>query len=530
MSSAGNGISAEKDKHDLPDDEAFETPDEPVPELLHLRSEWFQEPIGIHNRKQEGEIRKRNRRRTKRLQVKARRRINELKPDANELIVDISGEYVFVLYNPTAGFGQCREFTTSGIQYVRFSEPSETEVFFYDIVQGKLIEDIPEGIVHLLRVVRSLGNVKKAAKVVVIGGTGTFMDVLEDCYIGNIELSKLVFSVIPCGLHNDVARSLGFRKRETHLLDSEMFTMKAIISEMSQFVQSSMDVWVVSVSLLPGGQFIHIDKYSGKKTSQATMEKEFIMASHFSIGLNSRIGLGVDKRRDIDKGAEKGSYFFETIKKSCRRSTDINTVIRKLEFFPPETRLLQIEEVDHGLTPNSGRRSVTPSGGEGRRFTIASETVEGTAVFCQNENDEQGTTQNIPRLKKCVSFAFVNTPYFFGNRAVWRNSKGKKGLSGGADRDILTTGMSLNDGKLEVMSFPSACPFSGLTGLRVGQGSGPWKLTFQELDESTRVYFQCDGECFYMTKPESLQIQHLQPIKVLCNPNSLPPSTKTCHQ
>eukprot|EP00923_Selenidium_pygospionis_P021141 GHVN01036415.1.p1 GENE.GHVN01036415.1~~GHVN01036415.1.p1 ORF type:complete len:232 (-),score=12.88 GHVN01036415.1:112-807(-) len=220
------------------------------------------------------------------------------------------------------------------------------------------------------------------------------------------------------------------------------------------------------------------------------------MSNYFSMGVESRIGIGFDKRRTTSKFGNKWAYFTEGLKKSFLSSTP------------------KVEDLINSMIRMSDQASADPM--EFVAKCAECENERGTLVFSTRSTTEAGQ----PVLSDCASLIAINIPSFASGNDIWANAVGRTAFGG--DEDLCQARQVMGDGMLEFLGFASAASL-GLevaikgNGRRVHQGSGPWKLNFHPLGPKVKTYFQVDGEFFIATRPDFVGIRRTKQIQVLAH-------------
>lgn len=117
-----------------------------------------------------------------------------------------------VLINPTAGKGKSIK-ALAKVEKILQENNREYKVYF------------TEGKNHATTLTAMLNNEKEDTKLIVLGGDGTYNEVLN----GIKDFEKITVGFIPCGTGNDFVRS-------TTISNDISFTMKAILEEQTKFM------------------------------------------------------------------------------------------------------------------------------------------------------------------------------------------------------------------------------------------------------------------------------------------------------
>ncbi|CDU20013.1 hypothetical protein YYC_00590 [Plasmodium yoelii 17X] len=325
--------------------------------------------------------------------------------------------------------------------------------------------------------------------VIIAGGDGTLNWVLKEAELYDIDTSIFAISMIPFGTGNDFANAFGWKKPIGMLKPKDTFgILNNVISQIFKSEILYHDYWNIEVVLNEDGYF---DKINSKTKQKETLTKnndnvknlKFHMTNYFSIGIDSRIGRGFERHRKNNAILNKMVYAIEGFKKiSSKKNVPINLVIDKM------TTGDNFEDI----------------------------------IFTTNKKE------NAPLLNKAMSIVCVNIPSYSSGNDIWKHTD-KLGLKLPKDynaenkkkyNDLRRSQQQVGDGILEFVTYRSGVDlglefaFKGRA-CRIHQGEGPWKIDFKE--NITGVYFQVDGEFFYMTKPKYLSVKYYKKLNVLKN-------------
>ena len=404
---------------------------------------------------------------------------------------------IFVFVNPTSGGNKASAITSIGAETLRFrGEEIESKVFIFDIRQGKS-GDKP-GFVTLRDQLerRKYITDSNPIRVLVAGGDGTVMWTIQEAIAHHVDTTRIAFGVIPYGTGNDFARALGWggSSPSTGIFDDGMKEFKLMVKDWLQADVKSFDIWEIAVTV--NHETGHIKQVKNKQkvvmetSSSASPSSKSLttlvkpMCNYFSVGIESRIGLGFDKKRTKSQFLNKAVYGWEGLKKLFTSTPKISDVVVSLSAH------------DKVIFSNEGK--------------------EGT---------------NVPKLLgRPVSLIFMNINSFAGGCNLWEGAK-KPGLTGlDKSSELFSTPQSCGDGKIEVLTYKSLPglsmeqakgTFLSGNGCRIAQESGPVRLQFKPELGTKRTYMQIDGEFFTLDNPESIVITHKIAVRVLAKPKSI---------
>jgi diacylglycerol kinase (ATP) len=248
------------------------------------------------------------------------------------------------------------------------------------------------------------------------------------------------------------------------------------------------NVWDITWHFRESGDVFSWNSKNKSKESLGVKTFHRLMSNYFSIGVESRIGLGFEKKRTKSRISNKIRYGIEGIKKMCCTKTNkLNTVMKsltQLKLDGSERNILStnIETPSENLIRNQD--SI-------HKYFLGGNPV---SLICTNINSMMG-----------------------GQHNMWENGrKNTLGLSGLNGKPMSKKEMTFNDqsqhddGILEFMTIPSVCMLSLGKPNRIAQDKGPFTIHFNEPTAKGGVistYFQIDGEYYKVVNPEKVTIK-----------------------
>lgn len=149
-----------------------------------------------------------------------------------------------------------------------------------------------------------LSVIVSMVKVIIGGGDGTVMWLIEDLKNSDIDIRKCIFGVVPLGNSNDLSNALGWGGKLNASSDMEQF--KNIVIQLAEATSIFVDVWEMRlqvdevrgyIKLKDQGEIIQftndmktsiVDNITNLKLK--TLRKTFI--NYFSLGYDARVGFG----------------------------------------------------------------------------------------------------------------------------------------------------------------------------------------------------------------------------------------------
>ena len=375
-------------------------------------------------------------------------------------------------------------------------------------------------------------------KVLIAGGDGTVLSIIETLNNSNINISNLIFGHIPLGTGNDLSNALGFSNRIS--INETPHSLYTTLLKYHNAIPSKVDVWKMDLSLSShDGDIIEIKNKSktskqGIQIDNETHMKVYsrIFINYLSLGYDARVGYNFDKNRSDSRTHNKCIYFWEGLKKNfCRRTAPVSSFLESFTVLEDEN-----ESINEGTFLSHNNNNNMSSNRQQQ------EVCEPKVKFCfkpkKSLNDLEKNNKCIIMKGEPASIICQNiNMYMAGVVDIWKESKERtnlevintehqkeykyklKQMSSGEQR--------LDDHQLEFFTYSNGL----VTGMermirgladKLYHGRGPIVMKFKQMnnninsdnDKYHRIYLNVDGEYFQLVKPVQMRIQL---ARELCN-------------
>ena len=288
------------------------------------------------------------------------------------------------------------------------------KAIFFDLVNR---EDNEKG-KKLLKYISERGKINKEKgltenfwkiKVIIAGGDGTILSMIDSFVKYGIDLNFCTFGHIPLGTANDLSNSLGFSDH-INLSEGNMDDLYSILLKYYNAQFGKVDIWKIDLQLDANEGEILVNNKNGKvqlKDENGNLIKRYKRSfiNYISLGYDARVGYNFDAHRTNSRCMNKCVYFIEGTKKMCCRKTI--TVQEFLESFT-------VYDSDE----NSVNQESFFSNNNNEIFSKnnLSDTI-------QNQNYQDNNTYNslgINNQKHKIKFQFVSEK-FLGNGHISNN-------------------------------------------------------------------------------------------------------------
>ena len=376
-------------------------------------------------------------------------------------------------------------------------------------------------------------------KILLGGGDGTVLRIVEDLFKNNINLHKCIFGNIPMGTGNDLSNSMGFGSTVT--LNYQIKQLQRVLYTYLIATEIKIDIWELEVKVEDNGKIIQItqngpmimyeennnnnDNNNNKNENKKILKnwrKTFI--NYMSIGFDARVGYIFEKKRTASRLFNKVIYGWEAIRRylCCKKIISLSEIIDS--FQVPNSDILfkknpndpnnkgissefsesEIESSSNEKNKNIFLRDVNNEVVSFRKINLIGTHVN---IICQNINFYMGGTENIWKSSEHLGIKIMKKlktydKYLKYKRRIFRKFKDQKP----------------DDKKIEIFTYKSGFHMAlerVATGqaARVYQGIGPIYFLFKthpskkEIEALNKVYINADGEFFHLNQPLELSIR-----------------------
>ena len=212
---------------------------------------------------------------------------------------------IYLFANPYSGSREASAYTNLPLENYRFTLEGENEVFLR-IVNITIREKVEIGKEYIKNSIETKFNTNinddkpikmteygKKVIVVICGGDGTFMNIVQEFKEDGIDIDKIAFTQFPFGTANDVANAFRWGRTPPKQMLNNLFR---VCTELIEATEDKFNIWEVSFTVrerdgdifIPGGR--HIKSLCTKKITR-------IMCHSFSFGADARVGLAFELKR-----------------------------------------------------------------------------------------------------------------------------------------------------------------------------------------------------------------------------------------
>ena len=373
-------------------------------------------------------------------------------------------------------------------------------------------------------------------KILIAGGDGTVLGIVEELNKEKIPLPRCVFGAMPFGTGNDLSNALGFGNecKVGGINDFQRVLYTYLIG-----TESKIDIWELSLNMnqITGAMFDVIKngeklKEDENKNKVLNFKKTFV--NYFSLGFDARVGFQFEQRRTSNRCCNKVVYALEGAKRifCCKKNYGLGQL---LDGFLEGSTNKNNNNTDNTNSDKDDVNIITeekPSDedieevpNEPLISTEETNTIEKKFIFrTKSQGQKDIVLKGNPVTLICQNIDF----YMGGTRNIW----GKTSHIGIQQEELTKDeyreykkqvvdnwkNQAFDDKQIEFFTFEHGIEIGlekvarGLA-KRVYQGTGPVFLEFKKEPNDTerialtKVYVNCDGEFYHLQNPTEICVR-----------------------
>ena len=376
---------------------------------------------------------------------------------------------------------------------------------------------------------------KNKIKILIAGGDGTVLRVVEDLNKVKIPIDRCIFGAMPFGTGNDLSHSLGFGN-ECKVDDIKNF--QRVLYTYLIGTPSKIDIWELDIvvnkeeggiyDVITNGETIKNDENGEKMTD---FKKTF--ANYFSLGFDARVGYQFEQRRTSSRFCNKLIYGIEAAKRilCCKKNYGLTQLLDSfLEGEDDDEKLFikenpSLKSDDSTLNDFSDIEEVKSKSNGDKKESL----IDKRKLIFKTKNGEDNIKNDIVLKGNPVTIICQNIDFYMGGtQNIWDKSSHmgitkpevnkeqyqeyKKQVFDHFQRQVY------DDKIIEFFTYENGIELGlervapGLA-RRVYQGRGPVYLEFKKHPDNTekkalgKVFLNCDGEFYRLQNPVEISVR-----------------------
>jgi diacylglycerol kinase (ATP) len=419
--------------------------------------------------------------------------------------------------------------STFDLRLAKFDALVEFSTIIFNIIDK---DDMTRGKKFIKKYLSDFPDYK--IKILIAGGDGTVLGIVEDLNKEGIELNRCIFGAMPFGTGNDLSHSLGFGN------ECKVGGIRSFHRVLYTYLigtPTKIDIWELSVmvnqnigtifDVVKNGEKIKEDQTHNKVLQ---FQKSFI--NYFSLGFDARVGFQFEQRRSSSRFCNKFIYAVEAAKRifCCKKNYGLTQLLDsfqegevgdtidahiKVNNISEKEELKAFEDVRNDpLIPKEDNENLLDK--SQRKLIFKTKNAEDSDsdivlkgnpvnIICQNIDFYMGGTQNI--WDKSSHIGITQEDATKNQYKEYR-----KGVLESFQKQ------AFDDKKIEFFTYEHGIEL-GLERVargmakRVYQGAGPVFLEFKKNPDNTekialsKVYLNCDGEFYHLQNPTQISVK-----------------------
>ena len=357
-------------------------------------------------------------------------------------------------------------------------------------------------------------------KILIGGGDGSVLSIIEDLHNEKINLQKCVFGAMPLGTGNDLSNAMGFDSQCEIGIKIEYF--QRVLYTYLTASTIKIDIWKLQLKvdkeegkifdIISNGEIELKDENNNDLTY---FTKTFI--NYMSIGFDAKVGFMFGQRRTSSRIFNKLIYALEAGKNILRglfqKKLGLSSLLENLislEGDNIENKILSNDE-NYFLDEEyfkllNNKKVIFESIDKGKKKNYNRTILKGSPVVlvCQNIEYYMGGTENIWGMSDQIGIQTCGLKR--KERKIYENK-----IANSFHKQ------SSNDRQIEFITYNHGMDMgldrvAGGKARKIHQGLGPFFITFKKIlskgqkKKLNKVYINIDGEFYHLVQPKQILI------------------------
>ena len=471
-------------------------------------------------------------------------------------ILELGGQYrvstvndYMVLKFPECSNSMANE-TASSVLPIAGNEKSYRAAVFDPSITFSLVvfnilekEEFKKGKMFIKEYLNRYG--KNKIRILIGGGDGTVLSVVEDLNEEKINLERCVFGAVPLGTGNDLSNAMGFGNRVN--LNKKISHFHRVLYTYLISEQCKIDVWELTLQVKENGLINEVKK-DGEHTKYDESGKILLKSytktfiNYMSLGFDARVGFNFEQKRSSSRCLNKVIYGWEAAKRylCCRKNIPLTTildsfqVIDQTKIIPEEREVITSEQQEQMIVEDDKKEKLIQGDNSEEAKNEEQNLLKKRVTIFRTEDSNSNESG-----KDYLKVGLVGNPidiicqninfYMGGTRDIWEHSGSQLGLKviNAKEEEMKNyknkvisqfNEQRYDDKKIEFFTYESGISMalervaSGQAN-KIYQGEGPVIMTFKENPDKkeeaalNKVYLNADGEFFHLLQPKELIVR-----------------------
>ena len=455
-------------------------------------------------------------------------------------ILELGGQYrvstvndYMVLKFPECSNSMANE-TASSVLPIAGNEKSYRAAVFDPSITFSLVvfnilekEEFKKGKMFIKEYLNRYG--KNKIRILIGGGDGTVLSVVEDLNEEKINLERCVFGAVPLGTGNDLSNAMGFGNRVN--LNKKISHFHRVLYTYLISEQCKIDVWELTLQVKENGLINEVKK-DGEHTKYDESGKILLKSytktfiNYMSLGFDARVGFNFEQKRSSSRCLNKVIYGWEATKRylCCRKNIPLTTILDSFQVID-QTKIIPEDDKKEKLIQGDNSEEA-----KNEEQNLLKKRVTIFRTEDSNSNESGKDYLKVGLVGNPIDIICQNINFYMGGtRDIWEHSGSQLGLKviNAKEEEMKNyknkvisqfNEQRYDDKKIEFFTYESGISMalervaSGQAN-KIYQGEGPVIMTFKENPDKkeeaalNKVYLNADGEFFHLLQPKELTVR-----------------------
>lgn len=331
--------------------------------------------------------------------------------------------HFFLFINPHSGSQQGAEILNLNLGLICFKSLPNVRVHVYSLVND---EECSNGLSSAKLIMAHKEELKLNPQIHICcaGGDGSLAGLLLKIEERGIDVDNIMFSLLPFGTGNDLARFLGTWSLDKQAAKDVMRSghLRHLVYRKIRGQPVKMDVWNVHVTTQEGGSIRPVsEKIRENEENAVTSEISQKLLNNGAIGAQCYVGGDVERARSSNRVANLTSYTIQTIKWGLFKSfSSVTSMLSRIEQDGEVIAYVGSEKVRKKRLSFSSMRSLSSVGNKNDQ-TASAATID-------KEADEASKSKTKPQpvhiKTNAIELVFQNIPSLWGRMLnLWNRAE-----------------------------------------------------------------------------------------------------------
>ncbi|KAH8550804.1 ATP-NAD kinase-like domain-containing protein [Umbelopsis sp. PMI_123] len=255
--------------------------------------------------------------------------------DSQSTTDEANAIHFFLFINPRSGDQQGAQILNLNLGLICFKSLPNVRVHVYSLVDdtecGNGLASAKTAMAHKEKL-----KLNPQIHICCAGGDGSLTSLLSKIEERGMDVNNIMFSLLPFGTGNDLARFLGTWSLDKQAAKDVMRSghLRQLVYKQIRGQPVKLDVWDVHVTTLEGGSIRQVIEKSRENEQEVSSEIFQKLLNNGAIGAQCYVGSDAERLRTNNRVANITSYTIQTIKWGLFKSfSSVTSMLDRIEQF-----------------------------------------------------------------------------------------------------------------------------------------------------------------------------------------------------